>query len=97
MATEGFFSRGTWHRLDQRGEMRIIDLTEEYEPTFLACLKDWHEDAVGKCHKARWCDMMKCKGLRVKLALDDSERAVGMIAACSSFISDSGRRYIYAG
>ncbi|MBN1976871.1 MAG: GNAT family N-acetyltransferase [Anaerolineae bacterium] len=59
--------------------MRIIDLSAEYEPTFLACLKDWDEDAVGKCHKARWCDMMKCRGLRVKLALDDSERAVGMI------------------
>jgi GNAT superfamily N-acetyltransferase len=59
--------------------MRIIDLTEEYEPTFLACLKDWDEETVGRCHKARWCDMMKCKGLRVKLALDDSERAVGMI------------------
>jgi GNAT superfamily N-acetyltransferase len=59
--------------------MKIIDLTKEYEPTFLACLKDWDEDAVGKCHKARWCDMMKCKGLRVKLALDDSGRAVGMI------------------
>jgi hypothetical protein len=29
---------------------------------FLACLKDWDEDAVEKCHKARWYDMMKCKG-----------------------------------
>ena len=59
--------------------MKIIDLTTEYEPTFLACLKDWDRDEEGACHKARWCDMMKCKGLRVKLALDDSERAVGMI------------------
>jgi GNAT superfamily N-acetyltransferase len=60
--------------------MRIIDLTTEYEPTFLACLKDWEErGAEGMSHKARWCDMMKCKGLRVKLVLDDSERAVGMI------------------
>ena len=57
--------------------MKIIDLTTEYEPTFLACLKDWDRDEEGACHKARWCDMMKCKGLRVKLALDDSERASG--------------------
>ena len=46
--------------------MRIIDLTTEYEPTFLACLKDWEDrgweerDAEGRSHKARWCDMMKC-------------------------------------
>jgi GNAT superfamily N-acetyltransferase len=68
-----------------RNEMKIIDLTEEYEPTFLACLKDWEDrdreerDTEERSHKARWCDMMKCKGLRVKLAVDDSGRAVGMI------------------
>jgi GNAT superfamily N-acetyltransferase len=59
--------------------MKVIDLVKEYEPTFLVCLKDWDRDAEGACHKARWYDMMKCKRLRVKLALDDDERAVGMI------------------
>jgi hypothetical protein len=65
--------------------MRIIDLAREYELTFLACLKDWEDrgleekDAEGRSHKARWCDMMKYKGLRVKLAVDDSGQAVGMV------------------
>jgi hypothetical protein len=47
--------------------MGIIDLTKEHEPTFLACLKDWDEDVEGMCHKARWCDMMRCKGLRASV------------------------------
>ncbi len=59
--------------------MRVVDLTAEHEPAFLACLKDWDRDAERECHKARWCDMMKCKGLRVKLAVDDDGRAIGMI------------------
>jgi hypothetical protein len=45
--------------------MRVVALTAEYEPTFLACLKDWDRDAEGECHKARWYDIMKCRGLRV--------------------------------
>jgi hypothetical protein len=52
--------------------------------------------ALEKC-KACWCDMIKCKGLCVKLALGDSEWAVGILAACSLFISNSGRRRVYAG
>jgi GNAT superfamily N-acetyltransferase len=59
--------------------MRVIDLATEYEPTFFACLKDWDKDAGQACHKQRWYAIMKSRGLRVKMALDDEDRAIGMI------------------
>jgi hypothetical protein len=73
--------------------MRIIDLTAEYEQTFLACIKDWERDAEGACHKARWCDMMKCKGLRVKLAADEGEWAIGMIQSLPKSRAVPGFRF----
>ena len=60
--------------------MRIIDLTDEHRATFCACLEDWSlETQEAGDHKARWCDTMKDRGLRVKLAVDDDGTVAGMI------------------
>jgi GNAT superfamily N-acetyltransferase len=62
--------------------MKIIDLTPEYESTYLCCLKDWElepELQAGRERKRAWYTAMQDKGLRVKLALDDDGQAIGMI------------------
>lgn len=60
--------------------MEIIDLSDEYESTYLFCLEDWSEEiAEAGDHKAGWYRKMRDRGLRVKLALDEERRAVGMI------------------
>ena len=60
--------------------MNIIDLTGDYKPLYFVCLEDWSEDMKESgCHKETWYNAMKDKGLRVKLALDDAGKAVGMI------------------
>ena len=60
--------------------MKIIDLTEEHLPVFIACLKDWcDEQKQGGDHKAKWWQRMKDQGLRVKLAQDDDGAVAGMI------------------
>lgn len=60
--------------------MRIIDINEDYEATYCVCLEDWSEEMhEAGDHKARWYHQMKDQGLRVKLAIDDDERAIGMI------------------
>lgn len=60
--------------------MRIVDLSKEYEALYFVCLEDWSEEMkeAGN-HKEIWYRAMKDKGLRVKLALDDAGKAVGMI------------------
>ncbi len=60
--------------------MDIIDINEDYEATYCVCLEDWSDEMhdAGD-HKARWYRAMKERGLRVKLALDDDHRAIGMI------------------
>lgn len=60
--------------------MKIIDLTKDYEALYFVCLEDWSDEmkeAGG--HKETWYRRMQDRGLRVKLALDDDGRAVGMI------------------
>ena len=60
--------------------MEIIDLPPEYEQLYFMCLEDWSEEMkeAGN-HKELWYCKMRDKGLRVKLALDDSGQAGGMI------------------
>ncbi len=60
--------------------MKIADLSDEYEQLYFVCLEDWSEEIkeAGE-HKQVWYNKMKDKGLRVKLALDDSEEVGGMI------------------
>lgn len=60
--------------------MKIIDLLDEHKPLYFICLEDWSgemKDAGN--HKEQWYTVMKEKGLRVKLALDDNGIIGGMI------------------
>jgi hypothetical protein len=60
--------------------MRIIDLTENHQDTYFVCLEDWSEPIVRAIElKREWYGKMKDKGLRVKLAVDDSGVVGGMI------------------
>jgi len=60
--------------------MKIIDLTDEYKKSYFACLEDWSDEIKeAGDHKEQWCNKMKNKGLRVKLALDDEGKLGGMI------------------
>lgn len=60
--------------------MTIEDLTSEQENLYFVCLEDWSEEMKeAGCHKQRWYCSMKDKGLRVKLARDDSGTVGGMI------------------
>ena len=60
--------------------MKIINLTKEYEALYFICLEDWSEDMkeAGN-YKELWYNNMLKKGLRVKLAIDNDGKAVGMI------------------
>jgi GNAT superfamily N-acetyltransferase len=60
--------------------MQIVDLSDQYTSTYLACLEEWSEEMreAGE-HKAQWYEKARHQGLRVKLALDDDHRPVGMI------------------
>jgi len=60
--------------------MKIIDLEEVHLPLYFVCLEDWSDEIkeAGN-HKEIWYSRMKDKGLRVKLALDDSGTVGGMI------------------
>lgn len=59
--------------------MEIINFSEEYKDQFFCCLEDWSEEMkdAGN-HKEIWCDRMKEKGFRAKLAIED-DNACGMI------------------
>ncbi|UCE75045.1 MAG: GNAT family N-acetyltransferase [Methanomassiliicoccales archaeon] len=60
--------------------MKTIDLTEAQEPLYFVCLEDWSDEIKeAKNHKEIWFRKMKDKGLRVKLAMDDSGKIGGMI------------------
>lgn len=60
--------------------MIIEDLTPEYEKLYCMCLEDWSEEMKeAGDHKEKWYNLMKDKGLRVKLAKDDSGNIGGMI------------------
>lgn len=60
--------------------MKIIDLTSDHEKLYFCCLEDW-SDEMKKAgdHKACWYNIMKDKGLKVKLAQDDNGVIGGMI------------------
>ncbi len=60
--------------------MRILDLTEEHRSLYFHCLEDWSEEMkdVGD-RKECWWHKFSDRGLRVKLAEDDSGTIAGMI------------------
>jgi N-acetylglutamate synthase-like GNAT family acetyltransferase len=60
--------------------MKIIDLTDQHKDLYCLCLEDWSSEIKeAGDHKARWYDIMKDRGLRVKLATDDNGTVAGMI------------------
>ena len=58
----------------------INDLSPDYSETYFCCLEDWSDEIkeAGN-HKACWFERYKDKGLRVKMALNDNNDAVGML------------------
>jgi GNAT superfamily N-acetyltransferase len=60
--------------------MKIADLTEEHMASYFVCLEEWSDEIKeAGDHKACWYHSMKDKGLRVKLALTEEGKAVGLI------------------
>lgn len=60
--------------------MQIVTLTPEHEKLYCVCLEDWsNEIREAGDHKSRWLEKMRTRGLRVKLALDDTGQVGGMI------------------
>jgi len=74
--------------------VKIIDLREEHQNTYFACLETWNEEVKeGLCEKRKWYEFMKDKGLRVKLAQDDNGDICGMIQYIPSeysFVNEKG-------
>jgi GNAT superfamily N-acetyltransferase len=59
---------------------QIVDLSARYEDSYLVCLEDWSDEMEeAGDHKARWYRTMRDRGMRVKLAIDGSDRPIGMI------------------
>jgi GNAT superfamily N-acetyltransferase len=62
--------------------VRIEDLSAATLPPYLACLEEWNpEISEAGDRKAKWVEKMKTRGLRVKVAVDDEGKTVGMIQA----------------
>ena len=60
--------------------MKIIDLSEKTQQDYFSCLEEWADDIKdGFYRKKCWYNTMKNKGLRVKLAINQSGVVCGMI------------------
>lgn len=57
-----------------------MDLPDRHLASYFVCLEDWSEEMrEAGDHKARWYERACREGLRVKLALDEEDRPLGMI------------------
>jgi predicted N-acetyltransferase YhbS len=76
--------------------MKIIDLTPSHENHYFCCLEDWSDDIkeAGN-HKSCWYNLMKDKGLRVKLAEDEPGVIGGMIQYLPVELSSFEGRDLY--
>ncbi len=79
--------------------MPILSLTPEHEGLYCVCLEDWSDELkeAGE-HKARWLEKMRARGLRVKLALDETGQVGGMIQYVpieESFVEGRGLYFIH--
>ncbi len=78
--------------------MKIIDLDESNLPLYLVCLEDWSDEMKeAGDHKEIWYNRMKDRGLRVKLAVDDSGKVGGIIQYVpieQSFVDGTGLYFI---
>ena len=60
--------------------MRIVDLAQEHEATYFACLEEWSEEMrEAGPHKEAWYHRLSGRGLRVKMAQSDDGVIAGMI------------------
>jgi GNAT superfamily N-acetyltransferase len=68
------------HRHEPSGPVQVVDLPDRHLGSYLVCLEGWSSemDEAGD-HKARWYETARDQGLRVKLAVDDQDRPLGMI------------------
>jgi GNAT superfamily N-acetyltransferase len=59
---------------------RVVNLPRRHERSYFVCLEDWSDEMreVDDA-KERWYERMKGRGLRVKLAIDEEDRPLGMI------------------
>ena len=76
--------------------MRVIDLSTEHEQLYFDCLQDWSPELREQGNrKAQWYEGMKGKGLRVKLAVDDSGTVGGMIQYVPIELSSAEGKDLY--
>lgn len=79
--------------------MKIIDLDDHNRPSYFYCLEEWSDDMKESgSRKSSWFEVMKNRGLRVKIAIDDGGTVTGMIQyapAEHSFIFGSRLYFIY--
>jgi len=60
--------------------MQIVDLSPEHYDAYFNCLSDGtSEFLIGACRKREWFKHASERGLRVKLALNDDRKPVGMV------------------
>jgi GNAT superfamily N-acetyltransferase len=68
------------HQRHPSGPVHVVDLPDRHLGSYLVCLEDWSSEmAEAGDHKARWYEAAGEQGLRVKLAVDDQDRPLGMI------------------
>ena len=59
---------------------RVVDLPRRHERSYFVCLEDWSDEMrEAGDSKECWFERMRTRGLRVKLAIDDEDRPLGMI------------------
>lgn len=79
-------------------EMKIIDLAKDNRHIYFCCLEEWSDEiAEGVPKKEEWFNRIADRGLRVKLAVDDSGTVGGMIQylpAEGSFIDGDGLYFV---
>jgi GNAT superfamily N-acetyltransferase len=79
--------------------VKVVDLTEDKKDLFCLCLEDWSEEAKEAGPKRRqWLERVERRGLRAKLALDDSGVEGGMIQYGPiehSVVDGSGLYFVY--
>ncbi len=60
--------------------MKVIDLDSRHHDLYFHCLEEWSDDIKeAGDHKSCWYQKYKDRGLRVKLAVEDTGRIGGMI------------------
>lgn len=89
-----------WKRASPDGadadSVEVIDLADRHVESYLVCLEGWSaEMEEAGDHKARWYETAKEQGLRVKVAVDDTDRAVGMIQYVPIELSPAEGRDLY--